>query len=488
MATSKEVEGKIWPQVLAILFGSLAPVSNGLFFCWPSPFILKISKDKENYDITEKQASFFTVIPSVAMMISCIFFSKLSDIIGRKPTLLLIAVPHTLSWILIAMAKSVYVFYAARLCSGIADGIFFATLPSYIGEISTPNVRGTWGNAMTSFLYFGMFLINVIGSFFSVKQTAYICLPIPIIFFSLFIFMPESPYFCMMKGRYDDARKSLKRLGLKRDIEEDFLKLKADVERQMSESGSWKDLFMVHSNRRALIAGTFLRASQQFGGISVLVIYNQFIFEKSGTNINKEVSSIIYMALCFCLNICAGYTVDKLGRRISYMWSAGLCSIVLLLEAVYLYLDQNHPELEVGVVKWMPLLGMILYIIFGSFGLGIIPTLMLGELFSASIKGKGMTVLMFVFCITVFSTNSIFYALNSKIGLYAPFLFFGLSNMVATVVAYHLVPETKGKTLEEIQQLLKGKMNHNNLQGDIRITTYNSTPSRVRMAEIGSIS
>lgn len=439
-----------------------------MLFSWTSPSIPKIVDDKINYDISLDEASYFTVLPPVGVIASSLLFSKLNDVIGRKYTLLFIAVPHIVAWTLIATAKSVYMFYISRFISGIADSCLFASLPIYVGEIATPKVRGTWGNAMTFLIYVGQFLINVIGSYTDIKVTAYICVTIPIIFAATFIFMPESPYYYVMKGRMDDAKRSLQVLRQRDDVEEEINMLKVDVTRQMSESGTWKDLVTIKSNRRALYAGIFLRASQQFAGIGSFAVYTQYIFIQAGGNVSATLSAIIFFGLCTILNLCAGFTLDKLGRRKSYLYSLLLCGITLLLEAIYFYIQQYCPEIDVKFLNWIPLTGMIIYVVFYSFGLGIVPTLMLGELFSASIKGKGLCLLNVLFGVLISTITKLFHLLETNFGLSAPFMFFSISCFISTILSFYFVPETKGKTLEEIQQDLKQSKSNNKSNNQVR--------------------
>ncbi|RZB58812.1 Sugar tr, MFS 1, and/or TRI12 domain containing protein [Asbolus verrucosus] len=450
---------KEWFQILAIFLSCLSAFTAGLLFSWSSPSIPKIVNEKVNYNISLNEASYFTVIPPIGAIVSCFLFAKLNDSIGRKYTLLLIAVPHLVSLIIIATAKSVYLFYISRFITGLGDSCLFASLPIYVGEIATPKVRGTWGNFMTFLIYVGQLMSNVIGSYTSIATAAYIFMIFPVFFLCTFIFMPETPYFYLMKGRIEDARISLQKLRRKQNIEEELQQLKSDVDRQMSESGTWKDVLTVESNRKAIYAGIFLRASQQLGGISSFAVYTQYIFLKSGGDLSASTSAIIFMGLCAILNMCAGYTLDKVGRRKSYFLSLLLCGVVLLCEAIYFFLEQFFSDINIKIFNWIPLVGMILFVVFYSFGLGIVPTLMLGELFSASIKGKGLILLNIVFGVLVSCTTKLFHVLDTEFGLFAPFLFFSMSCFISTVLALYFVPETKGKTLEEIQQSLKGSKN-----------------------------
>ncbi|KAG5858434.1 hypothetical protein JTB14_015097 [Gonioctena quinquepunctata] len=98
-------------------------------------------------------------------------------------------------------STNIYTFHASRFFSGAAGGIALAARPMYIGEVSIPEVRGTWRNLFSSAIYFGPFTVTVLGSYFHVNETAYICIPFPILFCILFAFRPESPYYPRSKEK-----------------------------------------------------------------------------------------------------------------------------------------------------------------------------------------------------------------------------------------------------------------------------------------------
>lgn len=432
----------------------LASITSGAQYAWTSPFIVKIINDKVNYNITEEETSYFVIIHPLSTITFSLLIPSLNNYFGRKYGVILIAAPQVLYWILTAVAKSVYVFYIARVASGLADALHFGFLPMYLGEISTPSVRGKWAN-IVFFVILGQFLINLIGQYFSVWHTSIICLVFPVLFLVVMPFMPESPYYCAMMNKDEEGKRALRFLRGKTNIDSEFSSIKADIERQMSEQGTWKELFSIRSNRKAVIAAIFLRISQQFSGISVYQSYNQFIFEKSGSHIHPGTASVITIGLLDGMTFVSGYIAEIFGRKKSFMYSMLACAIMLLLQSTYFYVDQNT-TIDVKFMNWFPLLAMVLYIIFSSCGVSNIPTLMLGELFSNSIKTKGLGVNVIVLGLGIFINNGIFYILVSHFGIFSPFFFFGICSLLSTVMSVYLVPETKGKTLEEIQQDLKG--------------------------------
>ncbi|CAG9830436.1 unnamed protein product [Diabrotica balteata] len=455
--TLKDEQEKTWPQIYAILISTMVGITNGQFFAWASPFMVQIVNDKEKYNISEQEASYFNTINPIFTLLICPFCAILTDGLGRKKTLLLIAFPQVASWLFAAFAKDVYMFYVSRAFAGIADGLFFSALPPYVGEITTPAVRDKWGNLLAGSYYIGEFLINVIGSYCGVVVTSYICLPIPIIFFILFLWVPETPYYYLIKGKEEEARKSLVYFRGEKNIEENLNQLKLDVQRQMSESGTWGDLFKIKSNRRALLAGTFLRFSQHTSGLCIFITFTQFIFQKSGGNLSHEVSSIIYTGVQMVLNLLVlTFVMHRFGRRVFYITSTASNGVILFCMATFFYLN-DYTNIDVSSFNWFPIASMITYQIFASFGLTVIPTLMLSELFSVSIKTKAMVVNVLVFGAGGSFINYMFYLINTSAGFFAPFYVFSVCNILSAIITYFIIPETRGLTLEEIQQSLKSK-------------------------------
>ncbi|KAG5887951.1 hypothetical protein JTB14_037344 [Gonioctena quinquepunctata] len=384
-------------------------------------------------------------------------FSKLSDVYGRKPLLLLTTFVDLTIWTLKASGRSIYVFYIARFLVGVTDALMFAALPAYLGEVSSPKIRGTWGNSMSIFFLLGQLLVNAVGGYFPVRETSFIFAPLPILFFILFSFMPESPYFYLKKGRLDKAKESLRTLKRKTDVTLDFLCLKADVERQMSEEGSWKEMFMIDSNRRAVTAAVFLRTSHAFSGGMAFIVFAQYIFDKSVGTFTTEVSSMIFIGVQLISSVLTCFVVELIGRRKAYISSLVPCCIVLFIEGIYYFINQTRPDINISFFHWVPIAGMLLFSVFSSYGMGILPTLMIGELFSTSFRAKAMTVTVIAAAVTSFITNAIFYALSSGFGIYAPFLFFACCDVVSACLYYFILPETQGKTLEAVQQSMKRK-------------------------------
>lgn len=425
----------------------------GTLFTWPSPTIPKLLTP--DYNVTIEQASYLTIIPALSMIVATPIFCILLDKIGRKKNLIIMTVIHIISWLLIAFATNIYIFYLSRVVSGLGDACGFATLPAYIAETATPRVRGFYGNTMMIAMFIGQFLINCVGYYLSIRTTALIMLSIPILFLVVFYFMPETPYYYVMKNDEENARKSLRKLRRIKDVDMELKQITADVLRQMSEPSRYSDLWNIKSNRMAVIIANVARCSQQFGGISALVVYTQYIFEQAGGDISSGASAMIFSGMLAVVNVFANFISDRLGRRRSMVISCFLCGIALLGETIYFYL-QTNTDIDVSVAGWFPVAGLAVYVFAFACGVGVVPTLLLGELFSTGIRSKAAMTTNILFAIYLSVTNKLFQLLLQSFGLWAPFLFFTVCLFISAIVSHFIIPDTKGKTLEEIQQMLKG--------------------------------
>lgn len=232
--------------------------------------------------------------------------------------------------------------------------------------------------------------------------------------------------------------------------------MKSYVEKEVSEKGTWLDLVKIPSNRRALIAGVFLRTAQQMSGFMTFNAFAAFVFKKADTNISSRLSSIIYSSLLSLTTVFSLYTIAKFPRIKNFLYSSIASAIVLLSLAIYFFLEQNS-MLDMTNVHWIPLGGMIIFIIVATFGYANLPTLMLSELFSTTIKSKALTVTTIINGATNFISNKLFYVLYAQFGLYVPFLLFSIFGFLSSIFVMKLLPETQGKTLGEIQQSMRDR-------------------------------
>lgn len=387
----------------------------------------------------------------VADLVSCLL-----DKIGRKYYIMIISILQIIAWVIIANADAggMAVLFVGRFLAGISEGATYLTLPIYICEIADPEIRGMFGMSYTSAFVFGVFLINWFGSFVHLRLCAYISIYVPVLFLMTFTWMPESPYFLLMKGNTEAARQSLRVLKRRDDVEDELNKLSLVIQRQISRPSSIKHVFLVKSNLKAFSIVIGLRTLQQLSGGWAIVYYNQIIFQVAGGSLSYEISSIIFDATLVLVSFSGLVLIDRFGRRILLLVSCIGIFICLLFQAIYFALQYHKYDLSNW--RWFPLTAMVMYTASRGFGLMAIPSLMAAELFSTNVKVKAVAIanVYMAFCISL--TAKLFQFLEVSYGMYVPFSVFVVCTGFGIFFVYLYIPETKGKTLEEIQEWLEG--------------------------------
>ncbi|KAF5299094.1 hypothetical protein FQR65_LT09452 [Abscondita terminalis] len=439
-----------WAQFYTIFIASLGGFTTMAFTSWPSPTTPILTS---NGTITFEEASYFSVIPPLVSTIASPLVGTLFNVISRKTMFILMIVPQILSWGVLILWNNLLHLYISRILIGISDGIIYCLLPTYIGEITTPTQRGAWGSLFMILGYLGQFSINAIGSYCSIKTTAFIFLSVPVVQLIFVFGLPESPYYFLINQKNSKAEKSLKLLRRNKNVEEELDSIKTNVKQQMLKPGTWINLFAIPVNRRILFISIMIRFFQSFSGISTFSIYTQKMFAISGGTLSSSLSSIIYTGVLFLSGCIYAFIIHKQGRRPLMLFSTTCATITLFIKAAYLYLH-FETSLDMSSFRWIPLTTMVFYICTSIGGIGILPSVLMGELFSSNIKGKAVTIANVFYFLFLIVVPKLFQFLITHYSLYLPFLMFAFCTLLGTAFFYKFLPETKGKTLEEIQQNL----------------------------------
>ncbi|KAJ8939501.1 hypothetical protein NQ314_011116 [Rhamnusium bicolor] len=251
--------------------------------------------------------------------------------------------------------------------------------------------------------------------------------------------MPESPYYLVMKSRIAEAEISLQKLRRKKNVDKELKMLISDVNRQISEPGRYKDLFIINS-----------AAYQHFHCTC------RCFLKKSTNVLPKDIASTLIFGLQFISNAMAAFVVDKTGRKPLLTLSCLGCCFMLIFEGVY-FTIQDYTDIDVSNLDYLPLIGIVIFTIAFAIGQGNVINLMIGEMFSSSIKAKASCIMNIIFAVTMTMSTKFFQYTSDSISLCVPFYVFGACQLLGGAFCILYVPETKGKTLEDIQQELKGR-------------------------------
>ncbi|XP_057339496.1 facilitated trehalose transporter Tret1-like [Microplitis mediator] len=418
-------------------------MSGGAAFVWSSPTLLMLREDPINEKnplgrpISAEEASWVESLTSMGVLAGCLFPGYLAGKWGRRATLLSSIVPYLLGWSLVGAGRCIEVLYAGRFILGLATSIAFAVIPIYCGEIAEPSIRGILGALFQVSITLGELWAFCIGPYVSYVSLCIACAALPIAFFISFYIMPESPYYLAAKDRNEDVVRVLTSL---RGKSEDDVQIEADEIEVLIHTINFNVYNLMNPFYVSLGSGT---TKLLISGIAVVVGYLEVIFASAGnTGMSSALEAIIVgvvQLLSSCIN---PLVVDRLGRR----GALGL----------FFYL-RDAAKSDVSGIGWLPLTALITYIASYSVGLGPIPWTITGEMFSPEIKSTASGITVFTCCFMAMMMSKYFISIATAFGHYTAFWFFGSFSLLSVFFTVFILPETKGKSLQEIQNELAGK-------------------------------
>ncbi|MCC7155551.1 MAG: sugar porter family MFS transporter [Bryobacterales bacterium] len=422
-----------------LLFGfDIAVINGALLFL------------RRQFGLTEFQ----TEIAASSLLVGCVAGASIagwmSDRFGRRKVLMVSAILFALSSIGAALPRSMEEFIAARFLGGIAIGMASVLAPVYIAEVAPARIRGRLVSLNQMAIVTGILLayfVNWVLSFQGEQSWRWMfasaALPSAAFLAALF-FVPESPRWLVENQRASEALLVMARVGGSAEAYRQLDDIEAAI---AEESGTFADLLQP-GMRRALIVGIVLAVLQQITGINTVLFYGSVIFKNyAGTARDTSAigASVIIGLVNFLATIVAIATIDKLGRK-PLLFVSSACMAVCQLALAGAFAINPPPPLLV--------LALMLVCV-ASFAIGLGPGVwvLLAEIFPTRIRGRAMgvaTVSLWIACAALTLT---FLSLAKALGASGAFALYGFICVFTAWFVWRFTPETKGRTLEEIESL-----------------------------------
>lgn len=317
-------------------------------------------------------------------------------------------------------------------------------------------VLGSLGGYVQLMITGGILYVYLLGAVVSYELLNIACALVPLIFLLAFINAPETPVYLLVNNKRTEAEKSLRKLrGSSYDIHSELNRIQNEISKTSANKAGFFELFSQKANVRAVICAFGLMIFQQFSGINAVIFYTLKIFKDAGSTLDPELSVIIVGVVQCVVTYTASLLVDRAGRRILLLISHSVMAICLGVLGYFFYIKEQGED--VSSLGFIPLASVVLFIIVFSLGAGPIPWLMAGELFTSEIKGVATGIAVGLNWVSVFIVTKTFQTLIQKFGQGVTFWYFSVICALGTVFVFFLIPETKGKSLEEIQIMLSGK-------------------------------
>ncbi|XP_051155558.1 facilitated trehalose transporter Tret1-like [Leptopilina boulardi] len=460
-------EGSQTQQYLAAVCACTTLAACASYHAWSSPAIPHLTSKKFKFSVTDKQIVWIVSLYNIGDIFGALLNPLFIDRIGRKNTLFLLSLPSLIGWGLIIFAQNNIYFYIARFLGGISQASAFNSLSIYLTEISENNIRGILVNMMQVSFYIGLFIFTTIGAFASYEILNYSSVSLLIIFLVILPFLPETPYFYLLKGKKDDAMKCLMKLRgisssdkLEPEIRE--MKLVIEEDKKNTKTYAFLELFTKSYNRKGLLIMFFMRTTMMFSGIICIIAYAEDILSQNNLSLKPGIQVMILNGIALPASLCTGLFIDKINRRILFSATSMLGSFCLGSVGLFFFL-KYYLMTETSSIAWLPVVALTLFQIVFISGFGIIPHISIGELFSIKVKSSAACLGRILVSIINFATTAGYKPLNNSFGIYTTFWIFASLTFVGSLVTYWITPNTTGMTLEEIQAMqnpeLENKLN-----------------------------
>ncbi|GJQ75919.1 hypothetical protein Trydic_g17979 [Trypoxylus dichotomus] len=443
---------------LSVGIADLLALSTGMMLAWSSPILEKLQSTGDDNPlsspITSSENSWIGSLLSLGAALGPFPFAFIQDKFGRKYSLLLVAIPFIIAFLMSAFAAHVSLFMVLRIIAGISVAGLFTVLPTYIAEVSDSSVRGMLGSSMNNFLCLGLVLSYCLGPYLPIMWYSIIAAIFPVVFLVLFfMFIPDSPYYLMGKDR-NQAESALAFLRSKpvSEIQPELKEIERSVEESKANAATFLDIFKSKGTTKALIISVLLCVFQQLSGINIVLFYAQTIFEASGSTLSSSIPPMIIGAVQFGSSFVTPILVDVLGRKILLLGSAAGMVLSEVPLGVYFYLQDDG--VDVDSINFLPILTLVIYIISYNCGFGPLPWTVMAELFPSNIKSAASSFTVFCCWFASFILTYFFASVSEAIGMGGSFWIFSGLTVLAFIFTLIYVPETKGRSFQEIQSLL----------------------------------
>ena len=398
----------------------------------------------------------------VGCLVGALLSGSWSDRYGRKKMLIVASALFVASAVGTGAVDSFFWFNVYRIVGGLGIGIASNVSPVYIAEVSPAAVRGKFVSINQLTIVLGILLAQLanwqIGAYFTsgaetLSETSvewawrwmFWAELVPAgLFFILSFLIPESPRWLATVGRKENAGLILTRIAGKDYARQTLAELE-QLTGQQEEKVHWRSLLQPNV-RGVLLIGIVLAVFQQWCGINVIFNYAHEIFSAAGYAVSDVLMNIVVTGITNVIfTFVAIYTVDKWGRRtLMFVGSAGLAFIYFLLGSGYFW----------EVSGWPMLLLVVLAIACYAMSLAPVVWVVLSEIFPVRIRGMAMALSTFFLWVASFLLTYTFPILNEAVGAAGIFWLYGGICLAGFLFIRAKLPETKGKTLEELEKEL----------------------------------
>ncbi|CAG4956172.1 unnamed protein product [Colias eurytheme] len=398
--------------------------------------------------IDDDMGSWIASIHSAATPLGSMLSGPIMEAIGRKRTLQASTLPLVVGWILIGTSTHHALLLLGRVVCGFAVGILAAPSQVYLGEISEPRLRGLLIGTPFVAYSLGVLYVYALGGALPWRSVAHLSIVLPTLAFVALCFSPESPTWLARRGRFHEAMAAMSRLRGDPDTAQRELHELISAREKEKARGEETIRFFATVLRppvmKPLLLINAFNMLQILSGSYVVIFYAVDIVRDAGGSLNPHLAANASALVRLVVTVLACVMLLKVTRRALVLVSGAGTAVCTL--ALAFLLSQGPGT---GFLPPTLILG---YVAFNTLGFFLLPGLMIGELLPTKVRGLCGGYIFCLFNAVLFGFTKLYPVMENAIGMTGVFGLFGASATLATVVLFLLLPETKGKSLIQIEQ------------------------------------
>ncbi|ODM90395.1 Facilitated trehalose transporter Tret1 [Orchesella cincta] len=443
------------------LAGFLGGTNTG----WSSTALPSI-KESGDFIVSSSDLSWIASVVNLGGVFSAPAAGFLIRKFGRRTTLLLSAIPYTIGWVALSIPMQVWMLYGGRFLSGVGLGLTLIAGSVYLSEISEPEIRGRLSVIWFVAIRFGTLFAYGIGSVLTYDEVSVISAAISVAFGICAYFLPESPRWLMSKWRVQQAIDSLcwlracdkkspssKILGEIEEIKEAVIRAE-----KATEGLTISTYFTNRAVLKSIVIASILMLFREACGGRVFSYYAVQVFDKTGSAFDSHISGIIVGVSQLFSILITTYLVDKVGRRILLILTLIIMSLALLCVGIFYEFKNEIEELMLNS-GWIPLIAFVIYHAANSGGPFVLTYTVSSEIIPTNVIASVSGLIMGLSWIAAFVLARFYEDMNTALGVSITFWLYAVLSVLGALCVWLLVPETNGKSLENIHKEQEQKSN-----------------------------
>ncbi|XP_041985364.1 facilitated trehalose transporter Tret1-like [Aricia agestis] len=451
------VPAQVVRQYVIVLIMNLSIFTTGMNLAWSSPVLVKLRDPDQtplSRPITEEEGSWLVSIGFLCGLLTNVFGGVLLDSIGRKNCILVSSLPKVFIGFLFIFSTEPWMLIFGRAILMMMEGLVFATVPVYASEIADKEQRGTLGTLFQIFSSLGIVVSLSVGPFVSYIVFNAILTGIIIVASVPLLLLPDSPYYLHSKGRTEEAREVLTLIRTsERQVKEELDGYDKAQEEKLDVSKL--TLMRNRTFQKSLVLSLMLGIGGQLIGFNAVSLYLQTILESTKVSVRPEIASVIMGVIQVVASFCATPITSNFRRKTILVWSLMGYFVGMVGLGTFFKITEPEGYIITGFVNYLPIISFILVIYCYSVGIGSLFWLIAAEIFDGVSRAFGFSISLTTVTFFIFLTTKYFVVISNFFGPAITYWIFSGITILLTILIAVFLPETKGKSFNEIQKSLQ---------------------------------